>query len=122
MVPSMCELDSVIDVLAFYAAVRNYGYVDRLANAIDEVTAYEALRDALRDFYSQCVDRRDKCVEVTQDLKILCPEIELGQLEKAVGEFLRRIRGKPGDVIVRETREIALAALARKPKLMERRC
>lgn len=118
----MRELDPVLDVLAFYAATRNYGYVDRLANAIDEVTAYEAIRDALRDFYSQCVDRRDKCVEVTQDFRVLCPEVELGQLERAVSEFLRRIGGKPGDVVVKETREIALAALARKPRLMERRC
>lgn len=115
-------LDPLLDVLAFYAGTRNYGYIDRLANAIDEVTAYEAVRDALRDFYSQCVDRREKCVEVDEDLRVLCPEVELGLLERAVTEFLRRVKDKPGDVVVRETREIALAALARKPKVMERRC
>lgn len=118
----MSVLEPVIEILAFYAATRNYSYIDRLANALDEVTAYEAVRDALRDFYSQCVDRREKCVEVSEELKVLCPEVDLGLLEKAVDELLRRIRGRSGDVIVRETREVALAALARKPKVMERRC
>lgn len=115
-------LEPIVEVFAFYAATRNYGYIDRLANALDEVTAYEAVRDALRDFYSQCVDRQDKCIEVSESLKILCPEVELGELERAVRDFLKRIEGKPGDAIVRETREIALLALGRKPRLLERRC
>lgn len=115
-------LDPLIEILAFYAATRNYSYIDRLANALDEVTAYEAVRDSLRDFYSQCIDREDKCVEVSENLKIICPDVDLGLLEKSVNEFLKRIGGKSGDIIVKETRELALAALARKPKIMERRC
>lgn len=110
-------LEPLVDVLAFYAATRNYGFIDRLAGSLNETTAFEAVIDALRDFYSQCLDREDKCVRDVQ-----CPEVDKTALERAVDEFKRRIRGKPGDVIVKETRNIALAALARKPRMMERRC
>ncbi len=98
--------DVLVEVLAFFAAQRNYGYIDRLGNALDEVTAYEALRDALRDYYSICVDRKQEC----------CPDINPEDLENAIKYFISHLSGKGGDVIVRETRKIALEALARKAK------
>lgn len=110
-------LDPLVDVLALYAATRNYGYVDRLGNALDKITAYEAIRDVLRDFYSQCVDRREKCVD-----NIKCPEVSPEALEEAVNKFVEEIMDKSGDVIVEKTRELVLAALARKPKLMKNVC
>lgn len=102
----MKEISVLIDVLAFFASQRNYGYIDRLGNALDEVTAYEALRDALRDYYSVCVDRKQEC----------CPDVNPEDLEKAIKFFISYISGKGGDVIVRETRKIALEALARRAK------
>lgn len=115
-------LDPLVDVLAFYAAMRNYGYIDRLSNALSEVAVYEALNDMLRDYYSQCVDREEACVEVGRDLKLRCPVVDARALRDSIDEFLRRIGGKPGYVLVRETRELALAAYARKLKALENRC
>ncbi|MEM1873278.1 MAG: hypothetical protein QXS85_00015 [Acidilobaceae archaeon] len=115
------ELAPLVEVLAFFAASRNYGFVDRLGGALNEITATEAVIDALRDYYSQCVDRREKCVEVGGE-RIACPDVSPEELKRAVEAFIARIRGKPGDVIVRETRALALEALARKPEAMGRRC
>ncbi|MDW8082666.1 MAG: hypothetical protein RMI56_02590 [Sulfolobales archaeon] len=115
-------LDPLVEVLAFYAAMRNYGYIDRLSNALNEVAVYEALNDILRDYYSQCVDREDKCVEVSANVKYRCPTFDARALEDAIVKFMERVRGQPGYVLVRETRELALAAYARKPKALESRC
>ena len=118
----MSKLEPLIEILAFFSAMRNYGYIDRLSNSLDEVTAYEALKDAMRDYLSQCVDRRDKCVEVDRETKLLCPDVNPDDLREAVNTFMAKIKDQPGDVIVKETRRLALMALSRKVKAMERRC
>ncbi|MEZ0346152.1 MAG: hypothetical protein ABWK01_06350 [Infirmifilum sp.] len=116
------ELEPLVEILAFFSALRNYGYVDRLGNALDEVTAMEAVKDVLRDFHSQCVDRPQKCVEISEGVSIPCPDIKVEALEEAASTFVSLVRGKPSDEVVRVTREIALEALARKAKAASRTC
>ena len=119
----MERLEALVNVLGFFSALRNYGYVDRLGNALDEVTAIEAVKDAIRDFHSLCIDSKDKCVETrvdSEEIKFKCPEISPEDLMNDFNEFLNNIEGKPGDVIVRVTRRIALAALAKKEVLKQR--
>jgi len=112
-------------VLAFFSAMKNYGYVDRLGNALNEITAVEALKDAIRDFHSTCLDSPDKCVEVkmgSEALKLKCPEIDVEELHKDLEEFITKLSGKSGDVIVKETRKLALRALASKEKVKLEKC
>ena len=99
----------LVELLAYFAAQRNYGYIDKLGNALDEITAYEALKDALRDYNSVCVDRRQEC----------CPNIDPARLEMAVKNFIESISGKSGDVIVKETRKLSLEVLARRVAIVE---
>ncbi len=40
----------LVEVLGFLGALKNYSYIDRLGNAVDEVTVEEALRDAIRAY------------------------------------------------------------------------
>lgn len=113
----MGDIGPLVDILAFHAAQRNYGPVDRLSNALNEIAALEAIYDAVRDFESQCIDDKVKCEKGDE---VLCPELEKKDIEDAIAAFMKMIRDKPGDVIVKETRALALAALARKVEM--RRC
>ena len=121
----MREYRGLVRVLAFFAALRNYGYVDRLGNALDEVTALEALKDSIRDFHSLCFDSKDKCVETKiggEEIRLRCPDVSAEDLMKDFNDFIESIKGKPGDLIVRSTRRLTLAALAEKEILRSERC
>jgi CRISPR-associated protein Csa5 len=121
----MREYRGLVRVLAFFAALRNYGYVDRLGNALDEVTALEALKDSIRDFHSLCFDSKDKCVETKiggEEIKLRCPDVSAEDLMKDFDGFIESIKGKPSDVIIKSTRRLALAALAEKEILRGERC
>jgi CRISPR-associated protein Csa5 len=117
--------EELIRVLAFFAALRNYGYVDRLGNALDEITAIEAVKDAIRDFHSNCLDSAEKCVEAKvegEEVKLKCPDISAEDLMRNLDRFVEDVKDKSGDVIVKVTRRIALAALAEKEVLRGMRC
>ncbi|MFN7106384.1 MAG: hypothetical protein ACK4M3_07380, partial [Pyrobaculum sp.] len=101
-------IDALVDVLAYFAAQKNYGYIDRIGNALDEMTIHEAIRDALRDYHSLCVDRQ----------QANCPNIDLGDVEKATNMIISELREKSGGEIVRVARQIAVKALARKYRHM----
>jgi len=67
----------------------------------------------------------DKCVEVkigSETLKLKCPEINVEKLHEDLKEFITKLSGKSGDVIVRETRKLALRALASKEKVKLQKC
>jgi len=106
-------LDSIIDILAFFVATRNYSYVDILSNALDELTAREALINALRDYRSTCpqpgmtVERRD--------IKVRCPSVSHDTLEAAVRIVESRLREAGADLMT-FTRSLSLNALARADK------
>ncbi|QOJ79814.1 type I-A CRISPR-associated protein Csa5 [Infirmifilum lucidum] len=48
----MEEFESIVRVLRFFAATRNYSFLDRIGNALNPETVEVALRDALRTFSS----------------------------------------------------------------------
>lgn len=115
----------LVAVLAFFAALRDYGYVDRLGNSLDEVTALEAVKDAVRDFHTLCLDSEEKCVETKvggEEIKLRCPEVTAERLAMDFDEFVRAIEGRSGSTIVRITRRIALEALAEKELLRGTKC
>ena len=109
--PEIWRLEPLIDVLAYFAAARNYGYVDALTNALDPATALEAMVNAIRDFKSTCIDRRPSSEEA------ICPTIDLGKLEKSARYFEEVVSslGGTGDLVLL-VRRIALRALARSHK------
>ncbi|MEM1830724.1 MAG: hypothetical protein QXY55_06165 [Candidatus Korarchaeota archaeon] len=118
------ERNALVEMLAFFAAQRNYGYIDRIGGALDEITVYEAIKDALRDYYSLCVDKldRDRIVEVKvgeTTFKLRCPNLEPEDLENSINDFKKRIEGKQGVDLVRETRNLYIEVMARKPKIFE---
>ena len=107
--PEIWKLEPLIDVLAYFAAARNYGYVDALTNALDPATALEALVNALRDFKSSCIDRR-----VAGEEEAVCPQLDLGKLEQSARYFEDLVSklGGTGDLVLL-VRRMALRALAR---------
>ena len=105
------SLSPLVKVLAFFAALRNYGYVDRLGNALDPITAYEAIRDAIRDFDSACI-ASDKKVHEAQEFLVKCPEVTSEEVDAAVRFFERLTGFGSGAELVRVTREVAMEAMA----------
>ena len=102
--------DIIADVLAYFAAKKRYGYVDMIGNALDNIIALEALKDAIRDFKSSCIDNPGS------DEEAVCPSIEPEKLDWA-GDVLASILAQ-GDTkrLILVTREIAVKALARAPR------
>lgn len=109
--------DSIIDVLAYFVAARNYGYVDIIANALDPLTVREALINALRDFEAACTTGRERSSEKCA----VCPKISEEELEKAVGIIEAKLSGGASEFMT-YTRSLALKALARAPKFRTPEC
>lgn len=109
------NIEPIIDVFAFFAATRNYSYLDILGNALETTTALEALGNAIRDFRSTCLDSPPEArarFEAEEGVK--CPRIDSKALEKAVGDFTRIMAGKEkkGELVT-FLREVYVRALAR---------
>ncbi|MCE4628243.1 MAG: hypothetical protein F7C34_03740 [Desulfurococcales archaeon] len=102
--------DIIADVLAYFAAKKRYAYVDMLGNALDNIIALEALKDAIRDFKSSCIDNPGS------DDEAVCPSVRPEELERA-GEILASTLARSDTKqLILVTREIAVKALARAPK------
>jgi len=86
---AMRKLWAIVDVLAFFAARRNYSYVDALANALDPAVALETVYNAVRDFKSTCIDRRHVPCEGAEagEVDARCPEVKPESLDYAVKSF-----------------------------------
>lgn len=46
------EFEGIVKMLRFFAAIRNYSFVDRVGNALNPETVEVAIKDALRTFTS----------------------------------------------------------------------
>jgi len=110
----MRKLDNLIAILGFLGAMKNYSYIDRLSVALDEISVYEVLKDAIRTYLSLCSDKKE--VELGEE-KILCPQIDTEKLEAEVNEIILHVKGKSGGEIVKITRELALQAYATIPDI-----
>ncbi|BAN89820.1 hypothetical protein [Aeropyrum camini] len=104
-------LQPIVDILAFFAAARQYGYVDILANALDPLTAKEALINAIRDYKSVC--SKSDYVERSDGVKVKCPKVDPSTLEAAVGWLDKELGSRSPSKILDLTRTLALRALAR---------
>lgn len=102
-------VDTLVDILAYFVAARNYSYVDILSNALDPLTAMEAIINALRDFETSCLKSGQRNEEV------ICPSIKPSDLEKALRIAESQIR-EPGENLFHFTRKIAMRAFARAGK------
>ena len=106
--PDLRRLEPLVDILAYFAAARNYGYVDALTNALDPATALDAVVNAVRDFKSSCVDRKPEEEEVR------CPKVDLKRLEDSLKYFEESVaRLGSGGELVLLLKRLALRALAR---------
>ncbi len=104
--------EAIIDVLAYFVASRNYGYVDIISNALDPLTIREALINALRDFLATCI-QSDQKIDVKKQVK--CPDIPEDALEEAINWVEYRLRDFTPESMV-YARSLALKALARASK------
>ena len=107
-------LSPIIEMFAFFAAMRNYSYLDILGNALERTTALEALGSALRDFRSTCLDASPQAREkLKEDKKVECPRIDLKALENSIDSFNRIMASKEekGELVT-FLREIYVKSLA----------
>ena len=111
----MRKPDNLIVILGFLGAMKNYSYIDRLSVALDETSVYEALKDAIRTYLSLCSDKKE--VELGEEEKILCQQIDTEKLEAEVNEIILHVKGRSGGEIVKITRELALQAYATIPDI-----
>ncbi|MEM0470454.1 MAG: hypothetical protein QXH02_03595 [Desulfurococcaceae archaeon] len=113
-------MKELVQMLGFLGALRNYGYIDRLGNAIDEITVEEALRDAIRAYLSQCGENEETCVEIDEGVGVKCIKLDPAALERSVDVLLARIR-KSKIELLKTSRSIALEAYTVIPDIRENR-
>jgi len=104
--------NEIVDLLSFLGALGDYSYIDRLGNAIDEVSVLEALRDAIRAYYTNCLGE-DKCKEYEKGKGVLCPDIKPEELEKRVSQLIDNISKASRVELIKLSRDLALRAYAR---------
>jgi CRISPR-associated protein Csa5 len=106
--------ERIIDILSFLGALGDYSYLDRLGNAIDEVSVLEALRDAIRAYYTNCLDvNKCKVYDRDQGVGVLCPEIKPEELEETVSQIVGKISRISRVELIKLSRELALRAYAK---------
>ena len=94
----------IIDILAFLGSQKYYSYIDRLGNALDEISILEAINDAIRDFYSMCGSKQTEC-----------PQIDSGKLQDAVKELTDMIQDSEKSTrfqVLQFARELSLNSYA----------
>jgi len=106
--------DQVLNVLSFLGATGDYSYLDRLGNAIDEVSVLEALRDAIRAYYANCLDEQ-KCIEYDKEKKlgVKCLNLKSEEIEQEVSHMIARLSKLSRVDVIRLSRELALRAYAK---------
>jgi len=111
--------EQILDLLSFLGALGDYSYIDRLGNAIDEITVLESLRDAIRAYYTNCLKDR-RCIEYSKNVGVLCPEISSEDLEKTISVISAKLATTSRVEIIRLSRELSLKAYARIPLIKEK--
>ncbi|NPA96598.1 MAG: hypothetical protein GXO32_03230 [Crenarchaeota archaeon] len=104
------HIDVIVDILAFFAAQKRYSYVDMIGNALDKLLAIDALKDAVRDFKSSCID------QTIPDEEVVCPKIGPEEIDNATRWVTDKIRNAETHEFLLFTRELAVKALARAPR------
>ncbi len=112
------SIDPIIDILAFFAAMKSYGYLDALGNALERVTALEALGNALRDFLTTCINTTVEAKEkLEREEGVKCPTVNAKDLEKAMESFNKiTIALEERGELVTFLREVYVKALSRSLK------
>lgn len=102
-------LEDLIMILGFNGAIGDYSYIDRLGNAIDEISVIEAIKDAIRAYYTNC-SKTSKCIEYDREHKqgVLCPEISSERLNNAISWLISQITNSTRIDVIKLSREIAL--------------
>ncbi|ADG91077.1 hypothetical protein [Thermosphaera aggregans] len=94
--------EPIVSILAYLGSQKDYSYIDRLGNAIDEISIMEALRDAVRSFITICEKPESKC-----------PSIDFQELDKSLNTLLAVISSKPREQVIKMARELSLKAYAK---------
>jgi len=103
-------IDVIVNILAFFAAQKKYSYVDMIGNALDKLLAIDALKDAVRDFKSSCID------QAIPDEEVVCPNLDPKEIDYATRWVADKIRNADTHEFLLLTRELAVKALARAPR------
>ncbi|AFK51442.1 hypothetical protein TCELL_1019 [Thermogladius calderae 1633] len=111
----------IIEILAFLGAIGDYSYIDRIGNAVDEVTLMESVRDAIRAYYTNCLGET-KCViyDKEKNLGVYCPSIDAESIDKAVSVMLAKLGKSTRVEMIKLSREIALKAYAEIPVVRDK--
>jgi CRISPR-associated protein Csa5 len=99
--------EPIVSILAYLGSQKDYSYIDRLGNAIDEISIMEALRDAVRSFITKCEEPESKC-----------PSIDFQELDKSLNTLLEKISPKHQKQVIKLeviklARELSLKAYAK---------
>jgi len=116
--PTPEEKNIIVDILAYFAAQKKYGYVDIIGNALDPLLAIDALRDAVRDFKSSCIDQQ------VPDEEVVCPRLNPWKIDEAVEsvvDYIREVGENNRHEFLLLTRELAVKALARAPRFKRKK-
>ncbi len=106
--------EKIVEVLSFLGALRDYSAIDRLGNAIDEISFYEAVRDAIRAYYARCGVNGEECVDIGDgERKIRCPSIAAEDLENDVNQISRTLGSQDKLRIIKLSRELAMKSYAK---------
>lgn len=110
-------MNQVVEILAFLGAQKDYSYIDRLGNALDEISIMEAIRDAIRAYYALCREGPGS-VDLGGGKIVKCPQVSDADLEKAVNTLASMLQNRPRTEIVKLARELSMRAYARIPSLI----
>lgn len=104
----MPEYEGIVKMLRFFVQIRNFGYVDRIGNALNPEPVEMALLEALRAFRSiresAPVDENGGRYVEKDDKKILVPGLPT---DEEINAFLEAVRFD-----VRVAKRVATLALA----------
>ncbi|MEM4624505.1 MAG: hypothetical protein QXR24_03820 [Thermosphaera sp.] len=112
-------MNQIIEILAFLGAKKDYSYIDRLGNALDEISIMEAIRDAIRAYFALCRERPGS-VDLDEGRVVMCPSITDAELERAVNMLASMLQNRPRTEIVKLARELSMRAYARIPSMIAR--
>lgn len=104
--------ENIVKVLAFLGAMKDYSAIDRLGNAIDEVSFYEAIRDAIRAYNSYCREGVSK-------QEVPCPkDIDHQKLDEEINQISRILGSQDKLKVIQLSRELAVKSYAKIPLIL----
>jgi CRISPR type I-A-associated protein Csa5 len=131
---------NIVKILAYLGANKNYNYVDRIANALDSTSVYEALKDSMRAYLVECaggMEKTEKKREIEEEGKVTleqttpeeekqvgkitveCPDISPEELDREVNNLIRELENLSGGELFKFTRQLALEVYASIPRMIK---